>query len=122
MTAAISFSPKYSKMTLAVAKDSGWYDVDMTLGENFEWGKGEGCEIYNTSCNSSNASEFCSVLNEVGCSDNRFTRTKCSVSDYNKTCPINLTFESCKQSSNPSSTEFKYGVNSLCLNREVILF
>ena len=61
---------KFSKMSLAVAKDSGWYEVDLSLGEDYFWGKNEGCDIFDNTCSHTTVSEFCPVKNHRGCSDN----------------------------------------------------
>lgn len=37
---------RFSRLSLAVAKDSGWYDIDLDLGENYIWRKNEGCGIF----------------------------------------------------------------------------
>ena len=106
-------------MSLAVAKDSGWYTVDMGLGEQYDWGKDEGCGIYNTPCSPENATEFCSAINEIGCSDNHVDRTVCDRSVFNESCPIALSAQSCKIFRTSSTDEFKYGKNSICLRRQV---
>ena len=111
--------PKFSKMALAVAKDSGWYTVDMGLGQTYDWGKDEGCDIYNTPCSPENATEFCSALNEIGCSDNHVNRTVCESTVFNETCPINTSTASCKIVQTASTNEYKYGKNSVCLRRQV---
>jgi hypothetical protein len=39
----------FSSMTLALCEDSGWYQVDYGMAENYEFGKGAGCEKKNCS-------------------------------------------------------------------------
>ena len=60
---------KITKMSLAVAKDSGWYEVDYSLGENYFWGKGDGCDIFKANCSHVTVSEFCPSIFELACSD-----------------------------------------------------
>jgi hypothetical protein len=119
MISQISPFPRFSKMALAVAKDSNWYTVDMDLAESFNWGKDEGCQIFNTSCSPSNASEFCSLIRENGCSDDHVNRTLCEISTFNANCPVNTSFENCKEFKESGSKEFTYGLESVCLRREV---
>ena len=59
---------RMSKMTLAVAKDSGWYEVDLGKGEHYTWAKGEGCSVFENSCDHVNVSEFCSTSGHYGLS------------------------------------------------------
>jgi hypothetical protein len=39
----------FSAMTLALCEDSGWYQVNYAMAENYEFGKGAGCERKNCS-------------------------------------------------------------------------
>ena len=106
-------------MSLAVAKDSGWYDVDMGLAENYFWGKDEGCSIFDNSCSHSTVSEFCTVDEHNGCSDNHMYRTTCDSSNLTGNCKIYLNSKSCKVSHGSDIKAFQYGVNSICLNGKV---
>lgn len=40
----------FSDISLALFKDSGWYDVDFNKSNLFEWGKNEGCSFFNLKC------------------------------------------------------------------------
>ena len=111
---------KITKMTLAVAKDSGWYEVDLTKGENYFWGKDQGCDIFKTTCSNTTVDQFCSVKNEMGCTDNHVERTICWSNLYNENCPINIFSENCKVYRDYPNEEFTYGKDSVCLKRDVI--
>ena len=111
---------KYTKMSLAVAKDSGWYEVDLSLGENYFWGKDEGCSIFETTCSHANVTEFCSTEGKNGCNDNHMYRTSCSSNTFTGTCKMNLNVKSCKVAHKASSEAFQYGTDSICLNGQVM--
>lgn len=45
MTASDIASPRISEFTLALMQDSGWYEVDFNLAENFTYYKNVGCKL-----------------------------------------------------------------------------
>ena len=120
MISQITFDPKVTKMTLAVVKDSGWYQVDMTAGELYSWGKDAGCGIFDFGCpKEDDVEEICSEVESLGCSGNHMYRTKCNKNTFNNDCPIDIFTESCKvKPSNPDSLS-TYGKDSVCLNTRV---
>jgi hypothetical protein len=128
MTASAAFNARTSKISLAIAKDSGWYQVDISKAETYFWGKGDGCDVLNGSCNSSNVSEFCPASGDMGCSDDHIHRSLCSIHPvFNTGCPLNLNVQSCKTpqsdvtklSGESASPVFTYGRDSVCLTRTV---
>jgi hypothetical protein len=114
-----STDARFSAMSLAVAKDSGWYDVDMSLAENYFWGKNEGCSIFDNSCSTSSVTEFCSVEGHNGCSDNHMYKTTCESSALTGNCNIYLNSKSCKVLHKSDIKAFEYGIDSMCLNGKV---
>lgn len=42
--------PAYSKLTLALLQDSGWYMPNYENAEELKWGKGLGCAFINSRC------------------------------------------------------------------------
>ena len=110
---------KITKMSLAVAKDSGWYEVDLSLGENYFWGKGDGCDIFLGNCSHVTVSELCPSIYEIACSDNHVERTICIASTFNLFCGVDIFGESCKVFKEVDDDEFYYGKESVCLKREV---
>lgn len=117
MVAQVSNDSKLTKMTLAVAQDSGWYQVDMSAGENYFWGKDAGCEIFNFGCpKEEEVDEVCSAINSIGCSRNFIYRTKCTKSTFNPTCPIDTYEESCKIRKETDKQWVSYGVAAVCAN------
>lgn len=62
MTGQTTGNPVWSKFTLTLMEDSGWYKVDYTQAQELDWGKGKGCDFYQYFCNQ-NFSEFCGTNN-----------------------------------------------------------
>jgi len=50
MTASQTLNPVFSAITMALLKDTGWYDVDYKYADKFFYGKGEGCGFLTDSC------------------------------------------------------------------------
>jgi len=50
MTSSDTPNPAFSKFTMALLKDSGWYDVDFEKAENFLFGWKEGCGFLSEDC------------------------------------------------------------------------
>ena len=128
MVSSQVFDSRVTRMSLAVANDSGWYEVDYSMAENYFWGKGEGCAIFENTCQTASVSEFCSVEGHRGCSDNHMYRTVCSSNVFHPTCNVNLNIQNCKVQRNATTVQideddnsviFTYGMDSVCLNRDV---
>lgn len=110
---------KLTRLSLAVAKDSGWYEVDLSRGEHYFWGKNEGCSILANTCDHTTVSEFCSSAAHYGCSDDHMYSTNCTTSLFTGNCPINLQSNNClipRSWINPIHTS---GKDSLCLEKTV---
>lgn len=43
-------NPVYSRLTLALMEDSGWYVPDYSLAQGLSWGRGRGCDFATRSC------------------------------------------------------------------------
>jgi hypothetical protein len=112
--------PKLSRITLAIAQDSGWYEVDMDSGEHYFWGKNKGCGFVNSSC-PTHINEFCDENYSVSCSENHHYVTKCSKSYYTGTCKSNLNVRSCKVHHSIFDNAYRYGPDAVCLRTIVIL-
>ena len=52
MTGVFSFGPVFSRLSLAVMEDSGWYTVDYssTADTQLLWGKDRGCGFVDEGC------------------------------------------------------------------------
>ncbi|VDM39535.1 unnamed protein product [Toxocara canis] len=75
MTGTHTQNPVYSRLTLALLEDSGWYRADYSVAENLHWGKGLGCEFAKKSCGewmkkrrekSQSPSPFCDEIKHDG--------------------------------------------------------
>lgn len=51
MTGADINEAKYSIFTMSLLEDTGWYNVDYSMADPFEWGKGKGCNFPKMKCN-----------------------------------------------------------------------
>ena len=64
-----SSNPVYSRLTLALLEDSGWYITDFSKAQPLSWGAGAGCQFATKSCMELLAdrdSPFCSTPMESG--------------------------------------------------------
>lgn len=78
-----------TNLTLALAKDSGWYDVDFSLGQSLPFVQDRGCAFATSSCsNPASASYamiagrgkiFCTLSNYETCSWDHTRRAECYV-------------------------------------------
>ena len=87
---------KFSKMTLALLKDSGWYDIDLGMGDHYTWGKGEGCDLFNLSCTSQESvEETCGNNNNFGCDKTFKYKMHCRETTFTGGCNIKTKGSSC---------------------------
>ena len=82
-----------SDFTLALLKDSGWYDVNYYTGGLFRYGKQKGCEFINNDCLISGYTQFKNEFfdrDDIGnpsCSSGRLSRTYCETKQYTSISP-----------------------------------
>ncbi|XP_028846079.1 leishmanolysin-like peptidase [Denticeps clupeoides] len=50
MTGSHTQNRVFSRITLAIMEDTGWYIANYSMAENLEWGKGLGCDFVMKSC------------------------------------------------------------------------
>lgn len=50
MTGTHTQSPVFSRITLALMEDSGWYRANYSMAAPLSWGKGLGCNFVMHSC------------------------------------------------------------------------
>jgi len=87
MTGADISEPKFSKFTLTLFKDTGWYNPDMSLADEILWGKGEGCGFISNKCNSNTKYyDFCYSSGQSSCDDDGSIMTYCSADSYSDGC------------------------------------
>ena len=78
-----------TNLTLALAKDSGWYDVDYSSGQSLPFVQGRGCAFATTSCSNPASTSyaaiagrgkiFCTLENYQTCSWDHTRRAECFV-------------------------------------------
>ena len=64
-----SSAPVYSRLTLALLEDSGWYRCDYSRAQPLAWGAGAGCHFATKSCMEllqDRGTPFCSALMQSG--------------------------------------------------------
>ena len=89
MTSTVFPNPIYSTLTLALLKDTGWYEVNYAYGQDPIWGKDKGCDFFTTKCveNSiANFEEFCTSWME-GCDVFQISKGTCNLVDYYSRLP-----------------------------------
>jgi leishmanolysin len=112
---------RFSHLSLAVAADSGWYDVDFMDADEYNYGRDKGCQMFAKKCRRNVVSEFCNAIDDTKCSDNFKYISICKNSKYTGTCNINLNYRSCKRYRKSKEKAFKYGRRSICQNCQVSL-
>ena len=50
MTGIFDFNPVFSRLSLAVLEDSGWYSVDYERAQPLLWGRQRGCQFVRNGC------------------------------------------------------------------------
>jgi len=50
MTGTHTQNPVYSRLTLALMEDSGWYKANYSVAEPLHWGNNLGCDFAMKSC------------------------------------------------------------------------
>lgn len=78
-----------SRFTLTLLQDSGWYEIDLSKAEPYDWGRGDGCtHFYSTPCPLGN--EYCPNASEGEvCSPDFLGTSTCgSDSDFFATCKM----------------------------------
>jgi len=83
MTGADINEAKYSIFTMSLLEDTGWYNVDYSMADPFEWGKGKGCNFPKLKCNAPERfSEFCWDTSLVNCDASGNLQTHCAADKY----------------------------------------
>lgn len=50
MTGTHTQNPVYSRLTLALMEDTGWYKANYSMAQDLSWGKNLGCDFVMKSC------------------------------------------------------------------------
>ncbi|KAF2368611.1 Peptidase M8 leishmanolysin [Trinorchestia longiramus] len=100
MTGTHTQNPVYSRLTLALLEDTGWYTADYSLAQDLAWGEGLGCLFATQSCLSwmeKRAREnltlhpFCNKVKrdplQTECTDDRSSVALCNLVEYPTALP-----------------------------------
>lgn len=110
---------KFSKMSLAVAQDSGFYEVDQAQGDLFTWGKGSGCALLQGKCNPLLSAEICTEKDVVSCDASHRHVRICSFESFTGSCGVLETVLDCGLPRAEDSPLFVSGQSSVCLSGKV---
>jgi hypothetical protein len=85
----------YSRITLAALEDTGWYDVNMSLGDNVTWGRDKSCFFLTEKCITEKfkplSSEFCVDTDYVSsCNHDHTHKGVCSMTRYHTPVPTDF--------------------------------
>ncbi|XP_026464697.1 leishmanolysin-like peptidase [Ctenocephalides felis] len=100
MTGTHTQSPVFSRITLALMEDSGWYRADYSYAEPLSWGRGLGCDFVMKSCKdwintklarSRSIHPFCDKLKrdplQTECTDDRTSVALCNLVEHAEELP-----------------------------------
>ena len=85
MTSQLTGNPIISKLTLSLMEDSGWYEVNYSMAQFYEYGKDKGCSFLDDLC-SSKENEICQEENAISCSEDFSSKTLCAKTFYSNGC------------------------------------
>lgn len=100
MTGTHTQNSVYSRLTLAVLQDTGWYVANFSRAERLEWGKNLGCDFAKQSCKSwiinrrakgLSIKPFCDRVKgdllRISCSEDRSSKAVCNMKYYKEALP-----------------------------------
>ncbi|PIO76491.1 hypothetical protein TELCIR_01431 [Teladorsagia circumcincta] len=85
MSAVSTTKEVFSRVTLALFEDSGWYKVNYDKAEEMMWGRNLGCKFAKQSCltwmknNMENPFPFCNRYGGFRCSAERLAKVRCNL-------------------------------------------
>ena len=102
MTGIFTNNPVFSRVTLALMEDTGWYRANYEMAENLDWGRNSGCIFAQNSCkawmdyqmkNNDSISPYCTQLSFnshtlTGCTHNYHGVGICNLVKYKTPLPI----------------------------------
>ncbi|XP_040565883.1 leishmanolysin-like peptidase [Lepeophtheirus salmonis] len=100
MTGTHTQNPIYSRITLALMEDTGWYKPNYEMADDLKWGRGLGCEFVNNSClewmkirqsKGKSIHPYCNKVKrdplETECTDDRSSVALCNLVQHNDELP-----------------------------------
>jgi hypothetical protein len=108
-----------SMFSLHFLNDVGWYQVNFGFAQEYNWGRGKGCQFLEPACNNS-FSEFCTSQYQVKCSDDRKSKRLCLTTSFSNNCPLSTKYAALDCANTLYFKSMLYyeesGLNSLCLD------
>lgn len=83
------------------------------MGEDFYWGKNEGCDFLDIDCKNEFHNEYCNDK-FMNCSDDCQYKTKCYQSIFSNTCQISYIYKSCMNAGQYGNFYESFGNKSIC--------
>ena len=100
MTGTYTQNPVFSRITLALMDDTGWYRANYSMAEELDWGRGKGCVFAKASCKTwmeshlrkqEPADPFCFTIKKaplhMRCTHSRLSLALCNLKKYDQTLP-----------------------------------
>ena len=100
MTGTYTQHPVFSRMTLALMEDTGWYKANYDMAEDLDWGKGLGCLFVKSNCRTWIANRlagklptapFCATLKQsplhMRCTHTKLSLALCNLVKYTGNLP-----------------------------------
>lgn len=102
MTGTHTQNSVYSRISLAVLQDTGWYRANFSRAERLEWGQNLGCDFAKKSCKSwiverrakqLSIRPFCdrvkqNDLLQMACTEDRISKAVCNVKQFKEPLPL----------------------------------
>lgn len=116
MTGTHTQNSVYSRLTLAVLQDTGWYIANFSRAEKLDWGRNLGCNFAKKSCKSwiddrrsenKSIRPFCDKVKgellQIACTEDRTSKAVCNMKQYQDPLPmVYRNFDSLESVSNKS--------------------
>eukprot|EP01107_Rhizomastix_libera_P000018 TRINITY_DN10037_c0_g1_i1.p1 TRINITY_DN10037_c0_g1~~TRINITY_DN10037_c0_g1_i1.p1 ORF type:complete len:653 (+),score=114.53 TRINITY_DN10037_c0_g1_i1:35-1960(+) len=129
MVGSSSQLPQYSKFTLAVLEETGWYQADYSYADPFGFGYHKGCDFVMKTCSKATwGSIFCTTNGALSCTPDRSGPGSCVNEDGKGSdtladdCPyyLNIANTACTQSHSSSVYGESYGASSRCFTSTLL--
>ncbi|XP_054714374.1 ciliated left-right organizer metallopeptidase-like isoform X2 [Uloborus diversus] len=99
------------KITLSLFESTGWYEINYSGSEHFQFGKGKGCDFISPkACENENYNEFCTVsANKSGCDLMNLGITHCQSVASDQSCGV---FKPSMKESCDKQHELEHGIEA----------
>ena len=94
------------------------YEIVQDSGEDFYWGRNEGCKFLDIDCTNTFDNEYCNDK-YFNCSDENQFKTRCHKSMFSNGCKISFVYQSCMNTGLYGNFFETFGNTSVCLKIKV---